>query len=210
MGKRKGNPFCPVPRCLVTAPHADDFIVQALTTALLKPALLAQWALNGMKELKDSLAQDIASSRVFAWSTRLRQIEELYIRTVYLLLLADDEEIPHFLSEIPPNGFTALYRRVNKEVLAGEGDLEIEQIGLASSKFTAMQTINQSAHVSFRALATAESMRKEPAHILPRLSEYEKHVERYCHHLQHMQAMFMAERKRDEVLKDVRSFYNRV
>src|ERR1039457_2768242 len=145
MKKSKPNLFCPVPGCSTKAPHKDDFIVQGLLKA--SRGDLASWALAGMVELGNSILRDMGENQIFAWLTRLRQPEELYARTLYLLLLANDDEAAHMLSDARPNGFTALYTRVNEKIFGKRGVLNVKQAWLYSGEFTAMDTINHGAHV---------------------------------------------------------------
>ena len=60
------------------------------------------------------MVADLAAGRNFALILRLRQIEELYVRALYAMFIADDSELAHVLSEEFPNSFTHLYRKVNE------------------------------------------------------------------------------------------------
>src|SRR5579864_4228289 len=98
------NPNCPVSGCRAAAPHLDDPTVKALMVAFAPPVDLTMWTLAAMAELTQSICRDLESRNVFAFHTRIRQPEELYIRTLYTLFVATDEEIPHILSGATPNG----------------------------------------------------------------------------------------------------------
>src|SRR5437868_4344294 len=80
MGNRR-NPHCPVIGCRTTAPHIDDPTVKALMIAFAPPAEMTEWTLAAMAELSQSICRDLENKKVFAFHTRIRQPEELYIRT---------------------------------------------------------------------------------------------------------------------------------
>jgi len=65
---------------------------------------MTAWTLAAMAELRESICRDLVNKKVFAFHTRVRQPEELYIRTLYALFVASKEEIPHILSGATPNG----------------------------------------------------------------------------------------------------------
>ena len=46
-----------------------------------------------LQQIRESITGDLAAGRTFGWITRLRQIEELYMRCVYVLLLSPDDEV---------------------------------------------------------------------------------------------------------------------
>lgn len=80
--KKKTNPHCPVAGCQTTQPHADDPIVQGLILEFAPPEKMTLWARTAMAELSESICRDLVAKKVFAWHSRLRQPEELYIRTL--------------------------------------------------------------------------------------------------------------------------------
>lgn len=59
-------------------------------------------------ELRNSVADDVNSGRLYGYITRWRQPEELYYRTLYVLFVADENEVQHVLSGEMPNGFAAI------------------------------------------------------------------------------------------------------
>ena len=78
-----------------------------------------------------------------------------------------------------PNGFSALYKKVNTLVFEGRGKLMDITPGKTYGSFTPMETINQGAHVSF---AKACSQRSESIHfhLRRRISDtYRKHLDAY-------------------------------
>jgi hypothetical protein len=141
MAKSQDNSFCPVPWCSTKAPHKDDADVKALLETAQIPGELARWATNALTELRDSIERDSAERQIFALITRSRQVEELYSRAVYILLLATDDELPHMLSGRMPNGFSFHYDRVNESIFGGRGILEKDS--------KAMEMLHHGAHVSF-------------------------------------------------------------
>src|SRR5208282_4471397 len=106
---KRSNPNCSVSGCRTTAPHVDDPTVKALMIAFAPPTEMTKWTLVAMAELAQSICRDLENKKVFAFHTRIRQPEELYIRTLYTLFVATAKEIPHILSGAMPNGLSRLY-----------------------------------------------------------------------------------------------------
>jgi len=180
--------------------------VAAMMKAYDDPKQLAAWTEAGMKELVLSFLQDMEAGRVFAWLTRLRQIEELYVRAIYTLLIADRSEVPHLLSNMLPNGFSALYKKVNASVFDGRGKLTDVISGRSYGSFTPMETINQGAHVSFASMLTAIGINSLPAEER-NLDNYRKHLDTYLVRLNHMRKMFEQGRSREQVLEALRMMH---
>jgi hypothetical protein len=130
VNKKKVNPFCPVKGCSTKVPHTDDAIVRAQMTALAKPESLAAYVHNSLGKLGDSILRDLQDRNFFAIQSRLRQPEELYIRTLYVLFIAKPEERPHIFSSALPNSFATLYSEVNRVIFQERGALEVSQPGL--------------------------------------------------------------------------------
>ena len=80
-----------------------------------------------MAELRESICRDLTENKIFAWYSRLRLPEELYIRTLYALFIATDKELIHILSGATPNGLSPLYSKVNEVVFEGRGLLQVSQ-----------------------------------------------------------------------------------
>jgi hypothetical protein len=154
-----------------------------------------------MEELRDSICRDLADGRMFAWLARLRQPEELYVRTLYALFISDEKELHHILSGDIPNGLSSLYRRVNAVVFEGRGLLQVSQPGLTYGAFAPMGTLHEGAHVSFRAFATWVSLAQN-AQSLPTgfPDKYFEHLRTCCTYLSHMHELFKAGRPKDVVL----------
>ncbi len=162
MKKSKINPHCPVPGCKTNQPQQDDPIVKGLIAEFGPPDKLAGWVLAAMAELRESIMKDLTEKRIFAWHTRLRQPEELYIRALYLLFIAGEQEKHHILSGDTPNGLSGLYAKVNKEVFEGRGLLQTERSGLTYGSFTPMDTLNDGAHVLVPRIRNLHRNGKEP------------------------------------------------
>jgi len=86
----KTNLNCPVSGCRTAAPHLDDPTVKALMSAFAPPSEMTMWTLAAMAELAQSIYRDLEGKQVFAFHTRIRQPEELYIRTLYTLFVATE------------------------------------------------------------------------------------------------------------------------
>jgi len=73
-----------------------------------------------------------------------------------------------------PNGFSAIWRKVNEVVFEGRGTLEKPQPGLKSGEFTPIETINSNAHASFASIITCIGLVSNP--------EYQKKIPQYLDH----------------------------
>ncbi len=204
MKKRKTriNPHCPVLGCGTKAPHANDPIVTGLIALFADPESATRWALIGMNELNHSSCRDLRDKKVFAWHTRMRQIEELYVRTLYALFIATPEELPHILCGAPPNAFSPLYDKVNDVVLEGRGLLNVDQPGRTSGTFKPMEVLNAGAHASFIAMATCLGLSRNQERV-PSAEKWGKHVATYCAYLEYMNGMFKAGKEKKHVLGGV-------
>jgi hypothetical protein len=206
--KRKTNQHCPVPGCRADKPHADDPIVKGLIHEFAPPDRMTSWVLAGMTELRNSICRDLADKRVFAWHSRLRQPEELYVRTLYALFIASEKELHHILSGDMPNGLSNLYRKVNEAIFEGRGLLQVPQPGLTFGTFTPMDTLNDGAHVSFPAFATCIVMAQNPQCLAADFpTKYFDHLTTYCKYLDYMHGMFKAGKRKEDVLSGVISLH---
>jgi hypothetical protein len=198
------NPQCPVPGCKTKHPHANDPIVKSLIDEFASPAKLTQWVFYGMAELRDSICRDIMDRKVFAWHTRLRQPEELYIRTLYALFIADEKELHHILSGATPNSLSGLYTKVNALVFEGRGALQVSQPGLKYGTFPSMDTLNDDVHVSFPAFMACIGMVRNPQYFPSDFpAKYHTHLTRYCDYFEYMHGMFKAGKEKRDVLRGV-------
>jgi hypothetical protein len=202
MNKAKPNPHCPVHRCKTKVPHMDDPTVQGLFAEFSDPARTALWTMTAIGEVLNSMAADLTAGRNFALILRLRQVEELYVRALYAMFIADDAELAHILSDEYPNSFSKMYRKVNEVVLEGRGPLEVEYPGLNSGAFTAMDTINQGAHASFSAMMMVIGFARYPEHLEPYTSgRYFKHVQTYYRNLKQVRDLFATDVDKATVLR---------
>ena len=154
------NDFCNVAGCKTDKPHTDDPVVGTLLTYFDTPAVIAREALVGMTQLRDSMQDDLKANRSFAILTRIRQVEELFYRMIFCLFVATPKEIPHFLSEEPPNNFDSIFKAVNKRLCDGRLTLDrhvIQADGLPDEKI--WKIMNQTSHASMRALQMAHDFR---------------------------------------------------
>ncbi|HLI63286.1 MAG TPA: hypothetical protein VKV05_07785 [Terriglobales bacterium] len=139
--KNRANPHCPVPGCKTFKPHADDDQVKGLISTFAAPDKMARWVCAAISELGQSMQRDWTEKKTFAWLSRLRQPEELYIRTLYALFIANEKELHHVISGDPPNGISPLYDKVNEVVFGGRGILTTTQPG----SFKPMEFLHQAA-----------------------------------------------------------------
>ena len=127
-------------------------------------------------------------------------------RTLYLLLIATDEEKPHFVSEQRPNGFRGLYQVVSQKIFADNGPLETKHLGQSyPGEFTLMDLINMTAHVSLKSLITAKGVPDSPE--LLEMDPYLHRIEKYESHLKKMGDLFEQGKDRAIVLASIQSLY---
>jgi hypothetical protein len=208
MKKSKANPHCPVPGCKAKAPHLTDPVVAALVDKFSDLANVAGWTCASIAELGKSMADDVAAGRHFALTTRTRQLEELYIRALYAMFIADHAEVAHIMSDATPNSFSVMYRKVNQTIFGGKGLLEVSQPGLTSGTFTAMGTINSGAHASFSTMMMVVGLVKNPQYLAAfKNGQYFDHVSIYCSYLDHARKRFEAGKDRVAVLAELKELH---
>jgi hypothetical protein len=203
MSQRKptNNPFCSVPLCRTKERHTDDPIIKALLTEFSDPARHTMWVLSAITELARSINDDFAAGRVFAAMSRSRQPEELYFRSLYAIFLASPDELAHIVSGKTPNSFSGYYREVNRVILEGRGELEKVQPGRSFGSFTAMETINNHAHVSYPALGETIGIVRNPEYLAGVPDKLLKHHFTYVTYLDHARKLFEAGRDRKTVMQ---------
>lgn len=209
MKKRKRNPHCPVPGCKADKPHTADPQTAGLIHEFTQPERMTYWVLGGMAELRNSIDRDLKDRQMLAFLTRLRQPEELYVRTLYALFTATEKELHHILSGEMPNGLSGMYHKVNEVIFEGRGLLFVQQPGLApGTSFCPIETPNDGAHVSFPAFLTCIGLIQNP-HFLPSSYEqkYFEHVTTYCKYLDYMHGMFKAGKSKADVLPGVKNLH---
>lgn len=143
---------CPVKGCSAQSVHVDDPMVKAIMS--MPKQDLATLVSQALYQIRESFASDTKAGRTFGWLTRLRLVEELYFRCIYVLLLSPDDEVPHIFSGETPNSLDFIYEKVNAAILDGQGTLKDTKPGLMYGNFTPMKTIHNSAHASFQSLMT--------------------------------------------------------
>jgi hypothetical protein len=203
---QKKNPHCPVAGCKTAKPHADDPIVRGMIAAFAPPEQMTFWVLAAMSELGQSITRDFLEKKYFAWHARLRQPEEMYVRALYAIFIANEKELHHIFSGDMPNGFSAYYRHVNELVFEGRGLLLTNQLGLTYGTFKPMETLHDGAHVSFRAFMTCIGFKNNPEN-LPSPEAYSKHLVTYCKYLDYMHGMFKAGKEKKHVLEGIKNLH---
>jgi hypothetical protein len=205
---QKINPHCPVPGCKAKAPHLSDPVVAALVHNFSDLANVAGWTCASIAELGKSVGDDVAAGRHFAMITRTRQLEELYIRALYAMFIADPGEVAHIMSDATPNSFSEMYRKVNKLIFAEKGILEASQPGLTSGAFTAMGTINSGAHASFSTMMMVVGFVKNPQYLAPfKNGQYFDHISIFCSYLDHARKQFKAGKEKSAVLAELKELH---
>ena len=170
------------------------------------PEKMTKWTLGAMAELRESICRDLLDKKVFAFHTRIRQPEELYIRTLYTLFIATNEEIPHILSGSPPNGLSNFYREVNRVVFENRGLLLVQQPGQSYGTFAPIDTLHDGAHASFRSFLTCIGWVRNPEN-MPSPEKYCQHLNTYCNYLNYMHQMFKAGKNKKDVLTGVKNLH---
>ena len=202
--KKKINSNCPVPGCRASKPHADDPIVKALILQFADPEKMTLWTSAAMAELTESICRDREENKIFAWYSRLRLPEELYIRTLYALFVATEMELHHVLSGAPPNGLTDLYAKVNKVVFDGRGRMHVSQTGLTHGTFKPMDILHSGAHGSFHAFLICIGLSRNTENMASP-EKHREHLQKYCAYLEYMHGMFNAGKEKRHVLAGVKN-----
>lgn len=193
---------CPVSGCKAKIPHATNSTVKACMS--LSPADVIDWTKRCIVEIIQSVIDDVNKNRIFAYLTRWRDPEELYIRVLYALFVAPADHLPHIFSGDMPNGFAAMWRKVNEVVFEGNGTLLEEKIGLKGETFTAMDALNQGAHNSFSTmLTTIGIVRAKPEEWHPQIKKHIEHWQKQVEYLNHIEGLFRAGREKADVLQAI-------
>ena len=193
---------CPVPRCGTKTPHTNNPTVQAFIRQ--NPAEVIDWTKRCIVELIQSVIDDVNKGRIFAYLTRWRDPEELYTRVLYAMFVAPADHLPHIFSGDMPNGFAAMWKKVNAIVFEGNGTLFKEQVGLNGEVFTPMDTLNQSAHNSFSTMLTTISVvRSNAQEWQPRIKKHVEHWQKSVEYLNHIEQLFRAGRRKEDVLQAI-------
>ena len=203
------TPACPVPRCGAKTPHMNDPTVRAFISQ--SPAEVIDWTKRCIVELIQSVIDDVNKGRIFAYLTRWRDPEELYIRVLYAMFVAPTDHLPHIFSGEMPNGFAAMWRQVNDKIFEGNGTLFKEHVGLSGEIFKPMDALNQNAHNSFSTmLTTIGVVRSQPDEWKPRIKRHIEHWQRYVEYLNHIEQLFRAGRKKEDVLQAITNMHRSI
>ena len=157
-------------------------------------------------EFRDSIGGDLREKRWLAFQSRLRQPEELYVRTLYAWFVASDEELPHIISSEMPNGFSRLYTEVNRVVFDGRDPRLVSLQGLRYGTFTPMDTLNDGAHVSFHSFMACIGWALHPENAPP-VEGHWKFLTAYCNYLKYMHEMFKEGKSKADVLAGVKNLH---
>lgn len=202
--KNKVGAHCPL--CNIPYPHTDEPIVAEMLLLFFDPASLTLRSRDALADLRGSIISDISEQRFFAWQTRLRQIEEIYIKALYCVLFADSAELPHIFSGREPNTILRYYRRVNEEVFEGRGTWEAQPASGAPGALKPLDILHGSAHASYFSIFVAMAY----AHQLIPTTYAEnlvKHVTTYCDRLKYMHDMFKAGRDKQTITDALRNMH---
>jgi hypothetical protein len=192
--------------CKTTKPHAEDEVVKGLIRVFAPPTEMARWVCAAIHELKESILNDFQAGRAFAWVSRQRQVEELYIRALYAIFIADEFELHHIISGDRPNSITPMYEAVNRIIYEGRGGLTVSKPGLNSGEFTPMEILHHGAHTSFYSLLTSVSIAQTGQ--MPIFADkYYKHLDVYCTRMDYISKMFQAGREKSVVLEAVKQLH---
>ncbi len=194
------NPHCPVPGCETSQPHLSSATTAGLCHAFSAPDRLALWVKCCISELVQSVSDDVKKRRFFAYLTRWRQPEEMYHRALYMLFVADQAAIPHIVSGERPNSFSTMWREVNRAVYDGRGRLDQKQLGLRGEAFTAMETLNNSAHASFATIVSCIDFVKRPEFHKRIIDQHIQYWRLLCKNLDYLEQRFKEGKTRAEVL----------
>jgi hypothetical protein len=202
---KKKNPHCPVAGCNARKPHLSSPTTAGIHHAFSKPEQLALWVKGCLVELVQSVIDDVNKGRFFAYLTRWRQPEELYHRALYVLFVADAAEIPHVVSGELPNSFSQMWKKVNRAVYDGKGTLDEKQIGLNGEEFSAMNTLNDSAHASFATIVTTIDFSRNRELRAPVVKKHVEYWKVLCDNLDHIEKGFKAGKSKEEVMTDFKA-----
>jgi hypothetical protein len=201
MAKKKlANQHCSVPGCKAKQPHTSEFLIRILADRFAQRDKCLQWVQGAMAELHASMTADITDGRLFAWYTRMRQVEELYFKTLYILFLATDDEVTHILSGQMPNSFSVIYDKVNNAIMGGRAGLKQINPGFVEGEFCMFDIINDAAHVGFGAMQMVANLNVNSEN-LSYLPSYMKHVENYFNRINYMRQMFEGGKDKKTVME---------
>jgi hypothetical protein len=204
--QKQANPHCPV--CSTKTPHTADSAVIALLSQ--SPATIVDWTKRCMVELIQSVIADVnapGAGRMFAYLTRWRDPEELYHRVLYALLIAPESHLPHIFSGALPNGFSAIWRKVNEVIYESRGELLKERTDPSGKTFTSMDLLNQNAHNSYLTMLMTFGVVRGgdewKAYVQRHLGSWQRRVE----YLNHIEGLFRAGRDKAVILSAITNMH---
>ena len=203
--ERKVNPHCPVFGCSAKKPHRQERHVDTLMRLVELPQLMCGYVMDGLAQLGNSASNDLANRNALGFLTRQRQIQELYIRTLYLLLLADPAEQMHMVSGAVPNGLGRYYRKVNEGIYHNQTDWEGTITDLNGDTFTIMEHLHDRAHVSFKSLVAARGYYDQELAMTP--EHFADYIRKMIATVNYMHGMFEAGKPREHVLDGMQAMY---
>jgi hypothetical protein len=164
------------------------------------------WVKLSIEDVIQSVNDDLAKGRFFAYHTRARQVEELYCRALYVMFIANEHALPHIFSGDPPNSFSEMWRAVNRDILDGRGSLDTLKTNPSGEEFTAMDMLNESAHASFAAIAISIAIAHSPD-TQAQITRHVDHWKKLYNYLNYMEGMFKAGKSKSDVLVGVRNLH---
>lgn len=96
------------------------------------------------------------------------------------------------------------YKRVNAAGLHGSDDWNTSKLGLHSGEFTVMDTLNDTAHLSFASLLIGQGWRRHPEYRIS-AEVYAKHVDRLLSIWRYLIDMYGAGKSREDIEDGVRA-----
>lgn len=177
----------------------------------LSPADVIDWTKRCIVEIVQSVIDDVNEKRIFAYLTRWRDPEELYIRILYALFVAPADHLPHIFSGDMPNGFAAMWRKVNEVIFEGNGTLFETRVGLNGEIFTTMDALNQNAHNSFSTmLTTIGIVRGKPEEWHPQIKKHIEHWQKQVEYLNHIEGLFRGGREKADILQAITNMHRSI
>jgi len=183
------NPHCVVKGCQTAQPHEDDPIVKTLLAYTGHPQVYLHLVKKALIEIRESIVDDHSKGRSLSWLSRIRLVQELYFRSLYLLLVAPPDEVPHILSGEYPNSFSAIYSRVNDEILLGQGILNKRIRDKVLGEVVPMKFLHWGAHGSYPLLLVLDYEEQGQTDINDYL---EKYLDEYLNNIQEIGYLFVA------------------
>ena len=196
--------------CKTKTPHLSSPTTSGIHHAFSKPETVAEWVKSRIEETRASRSRPTQLlDRYFAYLTRWRQPEELYHRALYVVFVADKAEIPHIVSGDLPNSLSQMWRAVNRVVYDNKGTLDQKQIGLNGEEFTAMDTLNNSAHASFATIVTCIDVSKNRDKWKPIIDKHLTYWKQLCVNLDLVAKGFTAGKSGTNVLTEIKETAHR-